>query len=137
MDFDEMLMVRPSIESDLPFVFSTWLKGLRFGCEWFEDIESRSYFTNYHKVIETILSRPGVEISLAVFKDDPNTILGYSVHQTLGEKKILHWVFTKKSWRKTGIAKRLVPANITQCSHLTKLGKAIKPAPWVFDPFEL
>lgn len=137
MLFEELHLIRDAVSTDLPFIYSTWLKGLRFGCEWFGDIESRSYFTNYHKVIEVILARSNLSIKIAALREDPNTILGYCVYSTQENKKILHWAFTKKAWRKTGIAKHLVPSDITQCSHLTKVGRAIKPKEWIFDPFEL
>ena len=108
-------------EQDRAFIFATWLRGLRFGNDWFRLIPSAIYFLVYHNVIETLLSRPGCAVQVACLKEDPSVILGYSV--CYGDR--LDFVFVKKAWRGIGIAKALVPPGIKTVSHLTDTGKAI------------
>jgi len=123
------LVIRKAVKSDEAFIYSTWLRGLYYGNPWFREIDKDTFFTKYHAVLENILNKACVEI--ACLDEDSDTVLGYVVYRG----SIMDWVFVKKSFRKIGIAKRLAPANITKVSHLTKIGKAVKPDEWKFDPF--
>lgn len=126
-----LFVIRPYQPSDENFVYSTWLKGLYYGNEWFHEIPKDLYFKKYHQIIERILARPTCEIICAVLKEDEDVILSFAVY----EGKTLHWVFTKSAWRKFGLAKMVIPECITQVSIITKVGKAIKPKQWEFNPF--
>jgi len=119
---------------DKNFIFSTWLKGLRFGNDWYGLINSKVYFSVYHGVIEAILSKPNVSVKVACLKEDPNVILGYAVYS--GNR--LDWVHVKKSWRKIGIARDLVPKTITTVSHVTDVARSIlkKHEHISFNPFD-
>jgi len=121
--------IRPAEASDAAFIFATWLRGLYHGNAFFSEIEKDAYFTNYHKVIAAILFKADVRV--ACLFDAPEVVLGYSV----SSPTVLHWVFVKKSWRKLGIGKSLVPPTVQSVTHLTKLGSKLKPAHWTFNPF--
>lgn len=120
-------------ETDINFIFSTWLKGLRFGNDWFLAIDSQTYFHNYQKVIEAIIAKPQTTIPIACFKEDPGVILAYAV--LTGDK--LHWAFTKPAWRQMGLAKSIIPKTLKTVTHLTKIGRAMLPAGVTFDPFSI
>lgn len=137
MDFDSLLEIRDARAEDMAFIFATWLRGLRYGCDWWRECDQGPYFKHYHYFLEKLLDRPGIAIKIACLKDEPDTFVSYAVYQSLPNALSVHWVFTKKAWRKLGIAKRLIPENVTQCSHLTTVGRAIKPATWTFNPFEM
>lgn len=127
--------VREAIEDDFPFIYSTWLKGLRFGNDVFNLIEQESYFKNYHRALEVILTRPDTRIDVACLIDDPATILGYAV---LGDSGILHYVHVKQAFRRFGIARRLCGQDIHRVTHVTHMGWAILKEKFpkaVFDPF--
>lgn len=126
--------LREAKESDFPFIYATWLKGLRFGNDVFGTIEQHSYFRNYHKVIETILHRPSVVIPVACLIEDPNTILGYA----LREDGMLHYIHVKSAFRRFGIARALSPPEISRVTHTTKMGWAILKEKFpnaIYDPF--
>lgn len=123
------IQIRDVREEDLPLIYSTWLLGLYHGCEWFGRIKKDSFFKNYKRALEGLL--PRCQIKVAALADDPDVILGYVCFR--GES--LDWIFVKKAWRKMGIAKSLLPAGITNCTHLTKVGRSLKPKEWTFDPF--
>lgn len=129
----QLIDFRAAKASDVPFILATWLRGLKFGNSWFKLIESDAFYEVYHKVLERILVKPQSKILVACLKEDPEVILGYSVV----EDNKLHWVHVKKAWRKSGIAKALVPGNIKVVTHLTDVGKAVflKKKDWVFNPF--
>lgn len=130
---DELVMIRNVIPEDKNFIFATWLKGLRFGNDWYGLIDSKVYFRIYHTVIEALLSRPNISIKVACLKEDHKVILGYSVYSDIR----LDWVHVKKSWRGIGLAKDLVPDNITTASHVTDVGRSIiKKKGIIFNPFE-
>lgn len=125
------ILIRPITETDLPFIFATWLKGLYHGNEFYSKIKQDVFYAQYHKMIETIL--PKSMIKIACLEDEPDVIIGYCVFET----DRLHWIFVKKAWRKLTIAKQLLnDVPFTRVSHLTKVGEAIrKKEKWEFDPF--
>lgn len=116
---------------DRNFIFSTWLRGLYYGDSWFSEIPKNIFMQHYHAVIERLLDAPGVTIKVACLSDTPDVILGYSV--TRGN--ILDYVFVKSAWRKAGIGKSLVPPAPYTVTHLTKVGKILKPVNCPFNPF--
>lgn len=135
MNKSDLLSTRPGQEADRAFIYSTWLRGLRYGNDYFELIESGAYYENQHKIIEDILDDVSTVILVACLKDDTDVILAYSVYS--GDR--LHYVHVKKSWRGIGIAKSLVPQFIQRVSHITKVGKSIlsKSPGVVYDPYNL
>lgn len=123
------IQIRAAVEEDLPFIYSTWLLGLYHGCDWFNRIDKKVFFDNYKKIVEQRVKHSNVQV--AVLEEDPDVILGYVCHR--GD--VLDWIFVKKAWRKMGIAKMLIPKETTTCTHLTKVGKSLKPKNWIFNPF--
>lgn len=114
--------IRDAVEKDFAFIYSTWLKGLRFGNDTFGLIDQHIYFDRYHEVIEKILALPTTLILVACLADDPDTILGYSV---VGPPGTLHYIHVKQAWRRFGIAQKLVPEEVKFVTHVTKVGWSI------------
>lgn len=131
----DLIQVRKySPESDRNFILATFLRGLYYGDSWFRDIPKDIFMDKYHTVVEHILAKSTIEISC--LREDPEVILGYSVFELDPiNGNILHWVFVKSAWRKIGICKSLVPSTIKVVTHLTKIGKALKPVNVDFNPF--
>lgn len=116
VDKKDLLTIRDKHDADINFIMATWLRGLRYGNDWFELIESNAYYDNYHKFIENLLAKPNVTVKISCLKEDPEVILGYSVF----EGNTAHFVFVKKSWRNIGIAKSLLPESTNRATHITK-----------------
>ncbi len=135
IDKKDLIAVRDFLPGDKSFILATWLRGLRYGNDWFLAIDSSSYFTTYHRVLEQLLSSPNSTIKVACLKDDTDVILGYSVYK----RDRLDWLFVKKAWRGIGIAKQLVPNDIKVVTHLTTVGRSIlsKSPNIIFNPFSL
>lgn len=130
-----MFLIREANEQDKNFIYSTWLKGLYFGNDFYKEIVKDVYFQQYSRVIEAILARPGTHVAVICLQEDPATILGYAVY-TL--PAALHWVFIKAAWRRQGLAKKLVPEGIKSVTHITKPGLAIARQKGLdFNPFLL
>lgn len=132
----KLYVVRDAKPGDLPFILSTWLKGLRFGCSLFGEIPPKIYFDQYQKIISGLLQHPSIETKVACLPDDEDVILGYSVQSKDGTK--ISWVFVKSAWRGMGIAKALVPPTVVSASHYTKTGLSLlRKRGMVFDPFNI
>ncbi len=128
-----LVTIRNGEFNDLPFIFSTWLKGLRWGNEYHKLVDQDAYFKGQHRVIEKILQDPKTEIKVACLIDAPEVIVAYAVYT--GDT--LHWVKSKSDWKNIGLAKDLVPKSITTVSNVTKVALSIlKKHPNVlFNPY--
>jgi len=103
-EVSEAVIVRPySPENDTAFVFSSWLRSYRFSLQT-KDIPTAFYYRCHHKLIEDILERPDVRISVACLQTDPSLIFGWACF----EGPVLHYIFVKPPYRRLGIAKTLV-----------------------------
>lgn len=134
-DVKSLISIRPGYENDRPFIMATWLRGLYYGNSWFKEIDKDTFMKNYHDVITDILKFQTTVVNVAAFKDDPDVVLGYAVIGLAYQKPILHWVFVKQVWRKLGIAQSLVPQDTDTATHMTAMGKKIKPKSMLFNPF--
>lgn len=129
--------IRDAKPEDTNFILATFLRGLYYGDSWFSLIPKAIFMANYKKVAQTLVTPGKCSIQVACLKDDPDTIIGYSIlsnnHQNV------HFVYIKEDWRKRGIARSLLPANPVAATHLTKLGQTllIKFHGIIFDPFRI
>lgn len=120
---------------DANFILSTFLRGLYYGNDWFREIPKDIFMSKYHDVAEHLLAYPTVCVKVSCLKEDEDVILGYSISREVDNQTVLDFIFVKSAWRKIGIGKSLLPPNFTAVSHLTKVGKALKPVNCVFNPF--
>ena len=117
----ELVEIRDAVDADRPFIYASWLRGLKHGNDYFELIENEAYFKHQHDTIESILDDFEVTVKIACLKEDPAVVLGYVVYKYTR----LDYVFIKKSWRSIGLARDLVPKDITTVSHITKVGVSL------------
>lgn len=130
-DAAQIITIRLAKENDRAFIMATWLRGLYYGNPWFNEIKKDNFMDKYHEIISQLIAKPTVESHIAALEEDPDIILGYSIT----EAQTLHWIFVKEAWRRIGIAKSLIPENIDKTTHLTVLGRKLKPQSMEFDPF--
>lgn len=117
------------------YLCGTWLPGLYYGNDWFREIDQDVFFSKYLEVLCALLARPQLRVMAATLNLDPDSIVGFSVYEQRESGNVLHWVYVRKDWRKKGIASNLIPPGVSAVTHLTKVGKAIKPKQWKFNPF--
>lgn len=131
--------VRDIMPGDENFILSTFLRGVYYGDTWFSEIPKDIFMSNYKAVADTmVFNRNKTVIKVACLKDDPSTILGYSILSP--DYQTIHFVYVKKSWRTQGIAKSLLPQYPTAVTHLTLLGKKLLSkfnSNVVFNPFKI
>jgi hypothetical protein len=124
--------VRDPEGGDVNFILSTMLKGLYYGSKFWNEVDQDAFFKNYEPFLKNLLLRSTVKV--ACLADDPDVILAYSVFRD----NVIHFVFTKKSYRKFGVAKMVYPPGIDTCSHVTDMGNAMrKKLGLKFDPFNV
>lgn len=124
MTRDDLVAFRDKVETDEKFIYSTWLNNLYANTRWRRQIGKRQVW-NYNKIIEFILQKPQVFIRVCCLKDDPDTILGYSVFELAPPDIILHWVFVRADWQRKRIATDLTPTTVSIITHMTKTGEKI------------
>lgn len=127
-----LVKIRPFAKTDESFVYSTWLHGLYYGNEYYSLVLRDTFYRSYHKILDHVFSMKHISMQVACLKEDEDVILGYAVYS----ERCIHWIYVKASYRKMGLAKRLVSeSDFIECSHLTKLGLRIKPKTWKYNPF--
>ncbi len=98
--------------SDLPFIYSTWLRSYR-QMPFAKNMSNDTFFYHHKQVIETILAKPNTSIVLIHEESDPNHLYGYSVIESYGEAFIIHYIYIKHSYRRLGLARDLLESQIT------------------------
>lgn len=133
LDKKDLVAIRGPQADDVNFIYASWLRGLYYGNTFFGEIPKDIFMSKYHKALEGILLRATVRV--ACLKEDPEVILGYSVSRTTEAGETLDWLFVKSAWRRIGIGKSLVPNKIQAVTHMTKVGRSLKPKDCIYNPF--
>lgn len=119
------LKIRNVTNEDVPFIFNSWLKSFRETGFMANGISNTVYYDGHHKIIQKILQRS--EIWVACDERYPDQIFGYAVAERIDGIFVLHYVYVKHNFRKTGIAKVLLSMfkhdrdQASCCTHLTRL----------------
>lgn len=96
------ILVRKPVEDDIPFVMSSWLKSYSVS-DFAKPIPRKIFFAKHHNLVESLFQR-GAQIAIASLQEDTNVILGW----ICDESRILHYIYTKKPFRRLGICKTLI-----------------------------
>ena len=125
MDLD--LIIRPANGDDIAFIYSTWLRSLRYDSALRKTTQKSVFFQNYQLVLDSILNAPKTRILIACLSSDPNVIFGYLVHGP----STAHYCFVKDAFRGLKIAKTLLAEafgntdGTIQVTHITKTAEPI------------
>lgn len=100
---------RTMVEADVPYIKSTFLRSHRNSA--FTNFTSDpEYFKFFSPLFENLMFKEGVTVGLAVNPKDSNHIYAWCVWEQLGPVQVLHYVYTKASYRKLDIASALLIA---------------------------
>lgn len=131
----DLVSIRNWVSEDKNFIMATMLRGLYYGQSVFSEMQKQTFMVLYNQFLEVLLNKNTTIVKVACLKEDPSVILGYAVFNS---PNTLSWVFVKKSWRNIGLAKDLIPKEVTTVTHLTKTGLSlIKNKGLIFNPFAL
>ena len=133
---DAKISIRSLEASDINFIYSTYLRGLYYGNDYFKEMQKDAFFSAYEARLLSLLVKPSINVRIACLSDSPDIILGYALLEP--KTAVAHFVFVKEAWRKQGIAKTLLNAPISTVTSITKLGNELrKRKQWVFNPFAI
>jgi ribosomal protein S18 acetylase RimI-like enzyme len=101
-----MIEIRGMEPGDLAFIYSSWLRGLRFGNAYFEQMDSDAYYASKKEEITAVLCQPDVSVRVACASDDREVILGYLVARVADEASVV-WVWVRPAIRRQSVATQL------------------------------
>lgn len=99
------LNIRDADESDINFIFNSWLRGFRQG-SLCKHVDNTVYFSEQHKLVEKLLKR--CKVRIATSPDNPADILGYMVYEHIDGIFTLHFCYTKHTFRALGVLRQLL-----------------------------
>ena len=107
MEKNNSIRLRPLVEEDRSFIFSSWLKSYRFS-HFGEKITNTIYFEEHHKIVERLLDNS--KVLIACNESDPSQLYGYIVVEEEGGILVVHFLYVKHTFRNVGIGKTLLDA---------------------------
>lgn len=138
--------IRPAKESDISFIFNSWLQSFR-DSPTVRGIPNTLYYKEQHRLIEDLLKRDTCRVILAVNEKDEEQIFGYIIFETYGENLplVMHWIYVKHPFRNFKIGSQLIEEchktapNIVTYSHKSKLSdKLMKNRQhYIYNPYNL
>jgi len=99
--------IRPIIDSDIAFIFSSWLRAYRNSYA-VRDITQNVYYSEQHKIVERCITKGSTLVLSAL--EDPATIYGYLNFEIVQGQFVLHFAYIKQDFRKLGLFKSLLKA---------------------------
>lgn len=113
---EEQVVIRNVVAADLPFVFSTWLKAMRYSAPFANGVKDHPYYIGQQRLIAGVLSRADTAIRVACQTADASVILGYACsEQRLARDEsldVVHFVYVKKPFRRLGIGRMLLASSV-------------------------
>lgn len=99
------ILVREAQESDVAFIFNSWLKSNR-SCPFANGVDNTIYFSGQHELIERLLKTCTVKIACNL--ESPDQIFGYLVYEKIDGIYTFHYAYTKEDFRGLGVARELL-----------------------------
>lgn len=116
------ISIRDVTQSDVNFIFNSWLKSFRAG-RLASKVDNSVYYAEQHKVIEKLIANGTTHI--ACDPNEPGEIYGYVNYQMIDGVFVMHYIYTKHTFRNMGIARQLLKhikhdfKTAACCSHLS------------------
>lgn len=123
--------LRAGTLDDVPFVIDSW--ALSYSGQARARDAGPLYLRGQKRMIRAVLARRTASLLVACVADEPTTIAGWAV--TEGE--IVHYAFTKKDFRRLGIARSLLEpyTRMPRVYFTHKTWVPCVPAGWIYDPY--
>lgn len=118
------LILRDPEPEDTGFVVDGWVQEMRHS-PWTRHEPSSMYYPAQHELIHGILREASTV--LACDRDKPSLLFGCIVVSWLDSEPVVHWLYTKGSYRGMGVARALMLATVGPkperilCTQPTKL----------------
>lgn len=95
------VIIRAAVETDFGFLFDSFLKGSKISY-----MRYSVYNQRYAPVIKALINR--CNIAIACLASDPNTIAAFVIYETLDNIPIIHYIHTRSTFIRQGIATKLI-----------------------------
>lgn len=99
------IKIRPISQVDVPFIFSSWLKSFR-SAFFAKDIHPKTYYGGHHKIISSLLQTCTTYVACS--ESDPTEIYGFICAEHMDGTLVVHYIYTKHTFRNLGIGKKLL-----------------------------
>lgn len=100
----DLVLIRRADADDAPFIFSYCLRDHFEHSAFSRGVTKDTYMRIHHMVLERVIARSCVWV--ACDAEDPTVCYGF----VIAEGDTLHYLFTKRRFRRLGIARRLLQA---------------------------
>lgn len=138
------IVYRDGRAADVPLLFSSWLGSMKDSMVESKGripdisirVTSPVFHAGQHARIDALIADADTRIRCAALFEDLDTVLGWSI----ARGDCLHYVFVKDAWRRQGIGRALIPAEVKRFSTRTRSGDSfIVPllAGAIYDPFAI
>lgn len=107
MSSDLPIAFRAYRESDLPFVFDTWIRSFEHQNDLAGPYTAKQVRAAIRGTIEDLLAS-GASVTVACAKDDPDLIVGYIAFETKHEFPVIHYCYVKEGAREAGLGRALI-----------------------------
>lgn len=101
------MLIEPARPHDIAHVYDTWLRGYRESprtAKWPREV----YVTYQRAVIDRMLARPTVKLTVARPDDWPEGIVGWLCAEQLADRFVVHFAVTKPHRRREGVLAALL-----------------------------
>ena len=134
-ELGKVYTIRNGKTDDIPFIMSTWLRGLYYGNEFFGIMPKDIFMDNYKHICEALINKSTIKVACLI--EDEDVILGYAILSP--DLTTLHWAFVKNAFRNKGISKDLLPKYFSVFTHFSTLGLSLvkKYVDLTFNPFSV
>ena len=89
------------IQTDIPYLYSTWLNSYKRDSLIGKSVRDHIFFDNYRLVLDKIIKESKIYVACHI--NEPAVIYGYIVF----DDDLIHYVYVKESFRRLGIATSL------------------------------
>lgn len=110
-------------------ILNSWLKSFKRN-EMVGQMFTETYFENYRPLVQIIIKAS--KTLFACNPEDPNQLYGFVVYRQLDDVTIISCVYVKHTFRKMGVARRLVE-HITRNAEDPRARAFITHAMWWFE----
>lgn len=124
------VVIRDANEADVPFIFNSWLKSFR---PFAGPVSPIIYYEFQHKLIEQLLQRSVVRVACSV--TDTNEIYAYLVSELIDDVSIIHYAYTKHTFRGLGLQRKLGLSSSGFYTHRTNCSRFLYPDQLIYNPY--
>lgn len=108
LEADQNLVFRPYVESDMPFIYSSWSRSFYEGSGAKKHISPQEFHGHHRPTIDKFFSRPYATVIVVHHADEPDIILGWIAVEVLETKLVIHYAYIKSSFRRIGLLWELI-----------------------------